>query len=387
MYTTARQWILLLGIGGLIGWFLGSNSCSQRFLETHVKTTNSLSFTKPSLNQAQSPTGPKDVFSDFQMLLADDQYQKALQVYDSARASNNEASSGRYRTLILNHTHHLIRTGQHQRAQRLLRLYLEIDDRDVEGLMMLAQNYHHQKNHEMQIKTLYDARVNAYRTEQLVEIERQIRTAVDSYTKQLTYQDNQQHLLELYQLLITVEPSYSPYFLRLAEIQAALKRYDEAMQSLNVIIYDVNLADKAAKLLHEIEQNRTRVDEIVPLKRRGAHFLIDAQVNATGPVTLLLDTGASLTAIKPSALQKLGITLYDADQIVTLNTANGNVEVPVITLSALALGGQTVEQVKVAVLELDGSPEIDGLLGMNVLKSYEFFIDQDKNLLLLSEKY
>lgn len=396
MIRTLQQWVLLVGIGGVIGWFLGSDSCSLRFMGTPFGPTSNHPAESSSI-QTKPTRNSENTIEGLQILLANNQYDEVFRRYDAVRFENDETLSSRYKSLILHHAHDLIGTGQTQHAEKLLKLILQTDYRDVDVQMALADSYGHKKNYEALIHTLYEAWANAYRAENITAIESQIRSAVDLYTKQLSNQDNQQGLLELYQRLTSIEPSYSPYFLTLAEIQMVLNQYGDATRSLELISHDPELATKAAQLLDEIERQSSEPSEIesdyasdtedvIPLTRRGGHYLVNAYLNDAGPVTLLLDTGASMTVIKPDTLLSLGIPVFGSDTLGVFSTANGRVKAPIMALGRLTLGNQFIEQINIAVMELDGSSDIDGLLGMNFLQNFRFFIDQGENALFLSRE-
>ena len=64
--------------------------------------------------------------------------------------------------------------------------------------------------------------------------------------------------------------------------------------------------------------------------------------------------------------------------------ANGTVRAPVYKLDVLSVGDWQVRQLDIGVLALAGMPGVDGLLGMNFLNHFQFFIDQNEALLRLS---
>jgi clan AA aspartic protease (TIGR02281 family) len=392
-----QQVFLLLGIGGLVGWLLASDSCSWPFMSTSTDPATKIDPTESASIQTAPLQEPKSSLEKFQILLANDQYDEAFRKYDAIHLEHDEFIGNQYKSMIVTRAHNLIGADQNQAAQRLLKLMLQTNYRDVDLLLALAESYRHQKNHEALIQTLYEARANAYRTENLAAIEHQIRAAVANYTEQLSSQDNQPGLLQLYQMLTGIEPSYSPYFLQLAKIQMVLDQTDEATQSLELIRHDPDMATQAVQLLGKIERQSnvtsedisdtaSGVEDIIPLTRTGGHFQVDAYLNDAGPVTLLIDTGASITAIKPNVLSSLGIASSGPTTSRVFNTANGRVQAQIIALRRLTLGNQLIEPINIAVMELDGAPGIDGLLGMNALRNFRFFIDQDRNVLVLSRE-
>ena len=383
-------WLLLIGVGVIVGWLLGSDWAlrwtSDRPIGsfTEVEPRTSSARQRPQLRHGE--TGDQNI----QSLLIRGQYQTVLRLYETAYHKNDGALSTRYKTSILQHVFELINAGRHAHSKQLLNGLLEIEPRDIEVMLALAELYRQRKDYTTRIDTLYNARSYAHLHETIAHIEDQIRSTVTAYSKQLSEQDNKPGLLTLYQMLTGVEPDYSPYFLALAEVQARLGLYEDASQSLRTIMYDPALSANVTKLLREVEKKihrAGRVDETIPLSRRGQHYLVNAWINEVRPLRLLLDTGASLTVIKPSALLELGIDPWASGKTRKFNTANGIVIAPVITLSGLKLGKQFVEDIAVAAIDISGEHDIDGLLGMNYLQHYTFFIDQEENTLILSDTH
>jgi clan AA aspartic protease (TIGR02281 family) len=124
----------------------------------------------------------------------------------------------------------------------------------------------------------------------------------------------------------------------------------------------------------------------IPLHRSGNHFIVDASPAHGRKVRLLIDTGASVTILTPDVLEQHGIRYQDTGRTRAFNTANGVVQAPIYILDSLTVGDWGVNQLEVGVLDLNGGPDINGLLGMNFLRHFQFFIDQNEALLHLSVK-
>jgi clan AA aspartic protease (TIGR02281 family) len=122
----------------------------------------------------------------------------------------------------------------------------------------------------------------------------------------------------------------------------------------------------------------------IPLVRSGQHFLVAAAPGNDGSLRLLIDTGASMTMVTPGALQRQGVRYRDTGKSRVFNTANGPVRAPIYILETLSVGDWSVQQLEIGVLELGGQTGVDGLLGMNFLKHFRFFIDQNDSMLRLS---
>ena len=98
----------------------------------------------------------------------------------------------------------------------------------------------------------------------------------------------------------------------------------------------------------------------------------------------MIDTGASMTMVTSAALQQRGLRYRETGRSQLFNTANGQVRAPIIILESLSVGDWYVQQLEVGILDLGGRSDIDGLLGMNFLSHFRFFIDQNESMLRLS---
>ena len=122
----------------------------------------------------------------------------------------------------------------------------------------------------------------------------------------------------------------------------------------------------------------------IPLRRRGNHFLVEAQPGGGDSLELLIDTGASVTILTPAALARHRVAYRDTGRQALFSTANGRVQAPVYRINALAVGDWEVRGLEIGVLELGSGGAIDGLLGMDFLQHFRFFIDQNRAELRLS---
>lgn len=105
----------------------------------------------------------------------------------------------------------------------------------------------------------------------------------------------------------------------------------------------------------------------------GGHFYATATINGN-PMRAVVDTGATLVAISPSAARRAGIDLRRGVQGSSY-TANGRTPVTLVVLESVELGGNTVRQVRADVLSQDMGPQVDVLLGMSFLRHFEVNTD------------
>ena len=322
--------------------------------------------------------------SVFEEMLITGQYQNAIQLFIS---QDSQASREQYRTTLIQYLNTLLRVKDYLHAGQILSAYLNEEYRDVDVLLLRARLYWLQGRHRQAIETLYDAKSYEYRTPHIALITEQIRTYVADYDRPLENTDEQQTRLALYEYLVQVEPDHSPYFIALARAQLSQNRLDEARQSLFLVESDPLVSDEARQLLRQIEDTVTFSQPnpiAIPLIRQGEHFLIDARINDKVAVRLLIDTGASMTVLRDDILLAAGISKPARPSLQLFSTANGLVEGTVYRLDNLSVGDQNVTNIEVAALGLASLHSADGLLGMNFLKHFKFFIDQNKPELRLS---
>jgi len=104
--------------------------------------------------------------------------------------------------------------------------------------------------------------------------------------------------------------------------------------------------------------------EIEILRSRDAHFYVAGKINGQA-VTFLVDTGASTVSVSRSLAGRLGLP---PGQPVTVGTANGVAVGEEVTAQSVSLGGITIRDVRLLVLDgLRG----EALLGQNVLRHLE----------------
>jgi predicted aspartyl protease len=84
-----------------------------------------------------------------------------------------------------------------------------------------------------------------------------------------------------------------------------------------------------------------------------------------------VDTGCAVTSLTPRAVNRLGL---DRNQFtgrrVVFTAAGTSMVVPTGRLGSLRLGAVEVRNVEVALLDLSGDVNLDGLLGVNVLDRF-----------------
>ena len=385
--------LLLTLIAGLaLGWY-AHEQWGTGPVEHPVSATPLVApVTEAGAPSTVSELAPDGQLESVTQLLARNAWLEAVERYESLQALADSRVIQQARAEILMHAQQLVKAQDFVAAEQLLQRFLVASYRDSEAHLLLAEAYIGQQDYLTAIEQLFEARGVAFRPQMLARITQRIRHVAYEQAERYREDGDNTGLLALYQNLVQREPDYATWFIELAVAQIALDDRDAAQYSLALVTADPDVGEQARTLLTKLQQMASvaaGADSVVlatdiagiPLERRGQSFLVEANPAHADSLQLLIDTGASITVLTPAALQQRGMRYRDTGRSRVFNTANGTVRAPVYILESLTVGNWTLEQLEVGVLELNG---IDGLLGMNFLKHFRFFIDQNASMLRLS---
>ena len=388
--------LLIFMAGWGLAWFMYKYSGSESLKSVQPVIPTPSVFIYPDQSAAGfTPTATGHV-NDIVSLLRRNEFEAAVERYEALQVEvGDEAVAAAARTQILSYARQLIAKRQISLAEQLLQRFLVAAYRDVEARILLAEVYLDEENVHAAIDQLYEARGYAYRPAMLQRITGLIRSMVADLAPSLKRNDDQNTLLALYQQLTQLEPDHAPWFMGLAAAQLALDDREAARRSLLLVAQDPDVGAQAQAMLSEltialVQLHDTEAQDSaagitgIPLHRSGNHFIVDASPVRGRNIRLLIDTGASVTILTPDVLEQHGIRYQDTGRTHVFNTANGPVRAPIYILDSLTVGNWKVNQLEVGVLDLSGGPDINGLLGMNFLRHFQFFIDQNEALLRLS---
>ena len=114
----------------------------------------------------------------------------------------------------------------------------------------------------------------------------------------------------------------------------------------------------------------------------GAPVLVSAKINGSGPITLILDTGADRTMVAPSALSRLGISFENALRGV-VKGVTGTSYAEAVWVNSVEVGEASVGPLLIIVHDAD-LQGVDGLLGRDFLANFNVTIDPKEQLVTLS---
>ena len=121
----------------------------------------------------------------------------------------------------------------------------------------------------------------------------------------------------------------------------------------------------------------------VPFAAEGSLMRVSAIVNGHLEIPFFIDTGASGVSLPASAASRLGISIGPNTQRVTMQTANGPIELPLVRLDSVELAGARVEGL---MATLNPTMSI-GLLGGAFFNQFTYGVDPAANVITLKRNH
>lgn len=148
-----------------------------------------------------------------------------------------------------------------------------------------------------------------------------------------------------------------------------------------------NAAYRIAKLTGSKvpEKYREIVEDSIPVVFRDTHAFIRAKI-AGYQGLFLLDTGASDTILYQRFIDKHAFDIGTDNPTVQYETAGGMISAPIVYADA-RIGRFPLDNIRVAVIpSLQSEKDVDGIIGMNVLKNFDMKMDNLHGTLIFSQK-
>jgi aspartyl protease family protein len=118
---------------------------------------------------------------------------------------------------------------------------------------------------------------------------------------------------------------------------------------------------------------------IVIAPSRGGHFRVTGRVDGRR-IDFMVDTGASVIALKPEDAAMLGIRPVERDYVAMVKTANGVIRVAPVELNTVEI--EDLEVHNVAALVFPAGVASENLLGLSFLRRLRRFEYADGKLVL-----
>jgi clan AA aspartic protease (TIGR02281 family) len=124
----------------------------------------------------------------------------------------------------------------------------------------------------------------------------------------------------------------------------------------------------------------------VPIVQHSSAILVRGDVNGQAETLFLVDTGATLCVLSRALAARLGLEPSPGAETITVHTASGQVEAPLILVDLLRVGGAEARGVGAIVHDIPGlSSDVGGLLGLSFLNRFKVEIDRVRGVMLLSQ--
>lgn len=123
----------------------------------------------------------------------------------------------------------------------------------------------------------------------------------------------------------------------------------------------------------------------VPFTYFDNRMMIECKIDGKGPFHMIVDTGDPVMTITPETARRLGLTVRRAGTVT--GAGNHAVENGDARLATLAIGSLSLANVDAGVIDLSQIrsafhfPQLDGIVGYEVLKRYATFVDVDAGTL------
>lgn len=243
----------------------------------------------------------------------------------------------------------------------------------------------------------YDLLRKPMTTAQQGEIELHIEHLSKNSIQQLRRNYSWDILAMFVEPLLQHEPNSRLYILSLAMAYAEL--FQEGL--MENVLASLEFDDPDAQIIRNILAAQkvtlveTTIDDLdagkiaanlglpIPLKKFGNQYVVEATLSSN-PVALLIDTGASVTAISQQYFDNLNNS-YKTKYLgrFSIGTAAGSIMASMYQFQELSINHVTVQNLPVVILPIQSIANADGLLGMNFLREFDFKIDQRQAVLFI----
>lgn len=344
-----------------------------------------------TMEQSSLTSSPVAVLRE---LLRQQHYERAVAYYDQVKDSD-ENLAARLHKVLMNYLAAALEAERLEPFMLLMDIYLASDYQDIDALILLAEYQRRQAYPEEAAKVFQLAYTYAYEITDREKLASALSNLIGKTDAQLADQQRWVELLSFYQFLLSIDLVLPPHLLRMATIYLQLDDQLSAVSLLRELAADTSIGAQAGALLAAIDKQDKPIapvtkTESVALLRYRNHYIAPVLVNREAELSLIIDTGASITSLSKRRFddmvddglvddfRRVGVHLF--------NTANGMSRGVVYRVDQFRLGNNELNDIRIAVLDFDQETGIDGLLGMNVLQHFRFEIDQDESALLLQPR-
>lgn len=414
IFYTAITSLVAAGVWGIWLISFGPQTLVAGLNETNTQTEQISDVVKPTRANKKRPTTASDkstlTLNRIKQLIDNGQPSAAAKVVNQQYSLLSSDNLAQIKSLFLKQLRVHVQAKEYQQAQTLLlNASAAINDLEIwTSLAAISTKLNDWPTAvTAQLKSA-SLEIDPQRLEEtllsLVASASQLRAEYERVNDELS-------IASLYKRLSAAHPGYARFELELAQSHLRLGNPELALPLLEQLQYDSELGplanQKLAALRHDkqqrqdeqqaIEQEQLSAalqsqgnrgsDVLVPLTRIGNSFLVTTSVNGRS-LSLLLDTGASITALSTDLIRRLN--LEPTGRSIQLNTANGITSARLFKVQRVRLGRLSIKDLIVAEIDLKQSAGFQGLLGTDLLNrinaNYSYLIDNQQNALIFRRR-
>jgi clan AA aspartic protease (TIGR02281 family) len=356
--------------------------------------------TSQRINTVADQSGYEQTLVDITHLLETNQFKPAVELLESRHSRLSSKQLEEFASLFLSTANRLWQSDNSYQATTLLTLYNNAFN-GLESWILLSNIQQDNKQWQQAINSLLSASAIEYRPDKLSALMTNLVTVASQQRASLEQRNDELGIQQLYQMLYERHPSYARFQLELALSHLRMNDITSARSLLEPLQYDAEFGAIANNTLAQLVENSTRSPEagsikppkpiseevVVPLLRSGHSFFVNAAINEH-PLRLLLDTGASITALSQATIKSL--RLKPTGRTIRLNTANGTLQAKLYLAERIRLGSLLLQDLLVAEIEFEKNSQIHGLLGTDLLNHldnrYNYIIDNQRSELIFKAK-
>jgi clan AA aspartic protease (TIGR02281 family) len=295
--------------------------------------------------------------------LSESVWHTALDQLDALARSGDHGATAAMQQHLLERIRDRAQAGDPALAGVLLDAYLGRNPHDPDAYLLNADLQQMQGRSLEALSPLLDLLAFADDPEVVARARDKLRLLAGVRETQLLNSGDMAGLLRLFEDLTARDPGFDGHRLRLAHW---LLRAGRAAQAERVLAETGTVGvdpESREDLAAEIQLARTGL----PFQRRDGAMHVKARL-AGQPLELLVDTGATVTAISRAGVAALGAR--PTGQWVQVQTAGGVIDSEVHRVKDLEIGALRLDSLSVLVLDGPLPRGVDGLLGMDVLRRF-----------------
>ncbi|WP_027328379.1 retropepsin-like aspartic protease [Marinimicrobium agarilyticum] len=351
----------------------------------------------PLAESAPVEDAPQRETTDWETILRDRlenrAFGAAIDLYQNVERQDL-ASAGRLRQIILEYLEGYLRSGDDLALTQLVEGFLSVHYDDIAVLTLLSR---HQQQSGYWAEAARTFQLAFSYTEAQPSQRSLVNQAFDQFVhamdQQLVSEQRWQTLISFYETLEQLDLSQPPELLRLGQLYLTHGEPVAGRNLLERLAGHPSVGAQASALLNnntaptQAERRPPPPVGSIPLDAIGSHYALPLTLDGRQDVRLVIDTGASITTLSQQAFDRVSASARFTELGPQLfNTAGGTSSGMVYRVDSLQLGKHQLTDVAIAVLDFNTPGNIDGLLGMNVLRNFRFEVDQDQQVLKLQPR-